>query len=725
MPFLATRFVSCRVGAGLFTHSMLISRITAAAIRATPRPQGSPLQPHFRSFSSPCRNAFATPRITPTAFFVRGLSSTATPSPVRSAALAGPCGTLAVAAVVAGGYKCATCYPTLVFRTAYCEAAVNPPPKPFLIPAVKAKTLQTQQQQQQQKPASLLRDIWHLIKPDLLLMCCILLTAVAAAFVHLQTPIVTGKLINIISSGIKSAGASTLLAEGIKELNAPALKLFGLLAAQAVLTFSHITLVSIFGENVAKRLRMELFRSIVQQDMSFFDTHKSGELVGRLTSDVADFKVVTQGLKAVTQTVGSAVHLFKISTPLTMTICATMPIAYLLLNVYGAYLRKISKYNKQMDGITSGVAGEVISNMRTVRAFAAEEKEVDHYSRACDDLGSTSRMLGLHIGLFQGLTNISVGCMVLMVLYYGGSLVVRNEMTGGDLMSYMLSIQTAQQSLVSLGVLFGQTIKATASATRVFEFIHMYPAVPLTGGLVLDQVRGSVQFRNVEFAYPSRPHHRVLHDFSLDICQGTTIALCGHSGSGKSTIASLLERFYEPLSGTVYVDGYDLSTLDPSWLRQKIGFINQEPILFATSILENIRYGKPDATMDEVREAARQANADMFIESFPDGYDTIVGERGAALSGGQKQRIAIARAILKDPKILILDEATSALDTHSEKIVQDALEKVMRGRTVLIIAHRLSTIRAADMIVVMGRVPGNIIEKDIYITEIQNFIELR
>ncbi|KAF7727473.1 ATP-binding cassette, sub-B (MDR TAP), member 8 [Apophysomyces ossiformis] len=523
---------------------------------------------------------------------------------------------------------------------------------------------------------------------------------------------ITGELINVLTSSIKS-GVGSL---AIQDLNGPALKLFGLLSAQGFLTFAHISLVAIFGENVAKRLRAQLFAAIVQQDMSFFDSHRSGELVSRLTADVSDFKhtfkqVVTQGLKSVTQTIGSAVHLFQISAPLTLTMLATMPVLYVLLNLYGAYLRKISKRGKQLDGKAGGVAGEVISNMRTVRAFTAEEREMDHYGSMCGQVSSANKMMGFHIGVFQGLTNISIGCMMLTVLYFGGSLVVRNELSSGDLMSYMLSTQTAQQSLVSLGILFGQTIKAAASASRVFEFIHMYPNVPLKGGLTIYNVKGNLKFSDVEFYYPSRPDHRILDYFNLDIPQGATVALCGHSGSGKSTVAALLERFYEPSGGAVYLDGHDLAILDPSWLRHHIGYINQEPVLFATSILENIRYGRPDATIEEVREAARKANAESFIESFPDGYETVVGERGTSLSGGQKQRLAIARAILKDPQILILDEATSALDTHSEKLVQEALDKLMKGRTVLVIAHRLSTIRAADMIVVMGRVPGNIIEK--------------
>ncbi|KAI8074062.1 ABC transporter type 1, transmembrane domain-containing protein [Gongronella butleri] len=497
-------------------------------------------------------------------------------------------------------------------------------------------------------------EIWHLVKPDLLLLACIVLTAVGAAMLHLQTPMVTGELINVLTASANATSQG--LAFSIQHLNGPAMKLFGLLTSQGILTFAHITLVARFGERVAQRLRAKLFAAIVQQDMLFFDKHQSGELVSRLTTDVAEFKstfkqLVTLGLKSVTQTIGSAVHLFQISSSLTLTMLSTMPVLYVLLNLYGAYLRRLSKKNKKLDGIASGVAGEVMANMRTVRAFAAEEREMEHFANVCGDVAGANQTMGLHIGLFQGLTNISIGCMVLTVLYSGGSLVVRNQMTSGDLMSYMLSTQTAQQSLVSLGVLFGQTIKAQASAARVFEFIHQSPLVPLHGGSTLEPVFGDVYFDRVTFSYPSRPHHAVLQDFSLHIAPGTTVALCGHSGSGKSTIASLLERFYEPTDGTIMLDGQSLADLDPSWLRHHIGFINQEPILFDTSIAENIRYGNPSATLEQVREAARQANAEVFIDGFPDGYDTVVGERGAKLSGGQRQRVAIARAILKDPKV--------------------------------------------------------------------------
>ncbi|KAI7899749.1 ABC transporter type 1, transmembrane domain-containing protein [Cokeromyces recurvatus] len=542
-------------------------------------------------------------------------------------------------------------------NTAYCDAQLIQRTMFMKEAVTKDKVFKQILPANQQERKSIIHDIWELVKPDIVLLGLIVLTAVGAAIVQLQTPLVTGELINVLSSSVQAA-ADGLGALTIRDLNAPALKLFGLLTAQGIFTFAHISLVSAFGENVAKRLRAKLFSAIIRQDISFFDCHRSGELISRLTADVSEFKstfkqLVTQGLKSITQTVGSTIQLFRISTPLTMTMLATMPILYILLNIYGAYLRKLSKLNKELDGYSGGVAGEVITNIRTVRAFASEDREMEHYQDACAQVARANQHMGLHIGLFQGLTNISIGCMVLTVLYYGGSLVVEDKLTSGDLMSYMLSTQTAQHSLVSLGVLFGQTIKAAASATRVFEFIYLYPHVPLKGGIVLDHVQGDVVFRHLEFSYPTRPDQKVLDQFSLTVPRGTTVALCGASGSGKSTVASLLERFYEPTEGDILLDGHDLKTLDPSWLRHHIGFINQEPVLFATSILENIRYGCPDATLDEVKEAARQANAESFIEGFPDGYNTIVGERGAALSGGQKQRIAIARAILKNPKLKV------------------------------------------------------------------------
>lgn len=263
--------------------------------------------------------------------------------------------------------------------------------------------------------------------------------------------------------------------------------------------------------------------------------------------------------------------------------------------------------------------------------------------------------------------------------------------------------------MANLSVLFGQVVRGLSAGTRVFEYMTLSPCIPLSGGCRVprEHLHGSVTFQNVSFSYPCRPGFEVLRDFTLTLPPGKIVALVGQSGGGKTTVASLLERFYDPTAGVVTLDGRDLRTLDPSWLRgQVVGFISQEPVLFGTTIMENIRFGKLGASDEEVYAAAREANAHEFITRFPEGYNTIVGERGTTLSGGQKQRLAIARALIKQPTVLILDEATSALDAESERVVQEALDRASAGRTVLVIAHRLSTVRAAHRIIVMadGRV---------------------
>ncbi|KAJ3287792.1 ATP-binding cassette, sub-B (MDR TAP), member 8 [Borealophlyctis nickersoniae] len=569
---------------------------------------------------------------------------------------------------------------------------------------------------------TLLREIWKHLRPDWLLLLAIVAITTAAAAVNIYTPIVIGDLVSVVQGMLRrgDSAPSVQAPPDLTILNVHAIKLLGLFVFQGFLTFLDIALVSKLGENLSKRMRRELYGSILAQDMAFFDAHMQGEVVGRLTQDVGEFKhtfklCITQGLKCTTQIIGTAITLIRISPSLTMTILATMPVLYVAMNLYGAYLRSISRAARKGDSEASGVAGEAVANMRTVRAFASEDVELERYTEAADVASSLNTTLGFHIGAFQGMTNASIGCMILVILYYGGTLVARGEMTGGQLMTYMVATQNAQRSLAQVGVLFGQVIKALGSAARVFEYVHMRPTIPVRGGIVPKDFEGRIEFRNVEFTYPTRPEHKVLHRFNLVLPVGKVVALCGASGSGKSTVGQLIERFYDPDMGQVLIDGVDVKELDPSWLRRHIGYISQEPVLFATTIYENIRYGNPDATPDQVRAAARQANAADFIESFPQGYGTVVGERGVTLSGGQKQRIAIARALLKDPKVLILDEATSALDTHSERIVQEALDRLMQNRTVLVIAHRLSTIRGADMIVVLrGGGPvgteGNVIE---------------
>ncbi|KAJ2457059.1 hypothetical protein GGF42_002907 [Coemansia sp. RSA 2424] len=561
-------------------------------------------------------------------------------------------------------------------------------------------------------PASLFVFIIRLIAPECWLFVGVALTAVGAAVVNLWTPVVTGDMINVIARSIQALAFD----EGMLEaLRSPAKKLLVLFVANGLLTFAHTTLVTVLGERIGMRLHSQAMQSLLNHDLAFFDSAQSGELVSRLTADVAEFqstfkKLVTQGLKSVTLTAGVAARLVWLSPQLTLTLVSTMPAAYFGLMYYGRFLRVLRRETREWEAISSGIAGEAISSIRTVRALSAEAAELALYREARSEASACSNRFGLHMGAFRGLTNVAIGSMVLAVLYRGGQLVARAEMMPGDLMAFMIATQAAQRALESLGALMGQSVKARGAVQRVQDIIHLTPSIPACGGMRLPALQGHVRFMDVDFSYPSRPDTQVLRHFNLDIPAGKVTALCGLSGSGKSTVAALLERFYDPTAGEIWMDAVPLTHLDPSWHRAQLGFIPQDPALFSTSIRENLRLANPLASDAQIEEACRQANAHEFIRAFPRGYETIVGERGTLLSGGQKQRISIARAILRDPRILILDEATSSLDAESERLVQAALDRVMVGRTVLVIAHRLTTIRNADRIVVMANVPGHIVE---------------
>ena len=489
-----------------------------------------------------------------------------------------------------------------------------------------------------------------------------------------------------------------------------------LFIAQAVMTATYIYSLSCVGERLAMTMREDLFASILRQDVAFYDAHKSGEIMSRLTTDIQEFKssfkqVISMGLRSMAQTVGSTISLYMISPEMTGATLLVLPAVIGVGTFLGAYLRSMSKEAQKQTAKASGVADECVSNIRTVRAFAMEDEEVYRYKKELDAARRLNERLGLGIGLFQGGVNLFLNGVVLGTLYYGGYLLSNQQVTPGDLMSFLVATQTIQRSLGQMSLLFGQMIKGMSAGGRVLEYTAMKPSIPMKGGdtIPFHSLFGDIEFQNVDFRYPTRPDQKILSNFSIKIPAGQMVALVGSSGGGKSTIAALVERFYDCDSGQITLDGKNLKTLDPSWLRGRaIGYISQEPVLFANSILENIRYGRPSATNEEVIEAAKAANAHTFISGFPSGYSTILGERGVTLSGGQRQRIAIARAIVKQPSILILDEATSALDAESEKIVQEALDNVCKGKTVLVIAHRLSTIRHANMIAVISG--GKVVE---------------
>ncbi|XP_049787869.1 mitochondrial potassium channel ATP-binding subunit isoform X1 [Schistocerca cancellata] len=537
-----------------------------------------------------------------------------------------------------------------------------------------------------------------------------LLAAVASALVvavlNIQIPQLLGGVINVMATFIQGKEGRQFSSD----MRAPVVRLLGMYSLQSVFTFIYIYLLSSVGERIAASMRKDLFASIMRQDMSFFDRHRTGEIVNRLTSDIQEFKssfklCISQGLRSTAQIVGCAVSLFIISPQMTAGMMVVIPAVIVTGTLIGSVLRKMSKQAQEQAARATSVSDEAISNIRTVRAFAMERKECELFNQQIEESRKLNETLGLGIGLFQAGTNIFLNGVVLATLCAGGYLLSLGQLSSGDLMAFLVAAQTIQRSLTQLSLLFGQVVRGLAAGGRVFEYLNMEPTMPLFGGLNIPfhSLLANVVFRDVTFSYPSRPSQIVLQHFDLELPAGKTVAIVGSSGSGKSTVAALLERFYDVDKGCISIDGVDIRNLDPSWLRGKaIGFINQEPVLFATSVMENIRYGRPDATDHEVIAAAKMANADEFITAFPNGYSTVVGERGVTVSGGQKQRIAIARALLKNPSILILDEATSALDASSEQLVQKALDNVTRGRTVLIIAHRLSTVQNADVIVVLN-----------------------
>jgi len=553
-------------------------------------------------------------------------------------------------------------------------------------------------------------QFFRLLLPHFAHLLAAVATALAVAMLNIKIPQLLGDIVNVVARSGEATTGTEAVELFLAQIKEPALQMVKLYVAQSAMTFAYIYSLSCVGERVAEKMRQNLFFSILRQDVAFFDAHKSGEIMARLTSDVQDFKssfklCISQGLRSLTQTVGCAVSLYLISPQMTGLMLVVVPVVIVSGTCIGSFLRGLSKAAQAQVAKANAAGDEVISNIRTVRAFAMEDDEMEVYGTELSKARQLNENLGLGIGLFQGATNLFLNGIVLTTLYYGGYLLSTSSLSPGDLMSFLVATQTMQRSIAQMSLLFGNYVKGIASGARVFEYTNLEPEIPISGGKTIPfhSFKGDIEFNEVLFAYPTRKNQEVLQNFSLSVPAGKMVALVGASGGGKSTVAALLERFYDVDAGSVSIDGVDLRALDPKWLRGRaIGYINQEPVLFATSIMENIRYGRPGATDQEVTEAAKAANADNFIRSFPSGYDTVLGERGVTVSGGQKQRIAIARALVKNPSILVLDEATSALDAESEAIVQSALDDASKGRTVLVIAHRLSTIRNADVIAVMG-----------------------
>jgi ABC transporter fused permease/ATP-binding protein len=481
--------------------------------------------------------------------------------------------------------------------------------------------------------------------------------------------------------------------------------LFLAFVLQGVFSSLRYYLFSIAGERIVIRLRKQLYQKILAQEVNFFDFNRTGELMSRLASDCTTLQNtvsvnVSMGLRNFGQVVGGLGFMFYTSWKLSALMLVMIPPIALGAAIFGKKIRKLAKDSQTALGEASIVANETISGIRTVKSFVQEGAELNRYTSSLEQaLGLVKQRLNA-VSVFMTFAMVMGFTAICFVLWYGGREVILDHMTVGDMTQFLLYLMLVAIGVGSLGALWGDFNAGVGASQRVFDIIERAPEISGQGKIETSS-KGEIEFRDVHFSYPTRLDIEVLKGINFKVSEGQVVALVGSSGGGKTTIGSLLPRFYEPTKGEILVDGTPVKELQLNWLREQIGVVSQEPILISSTIEENIRYGKPDASQAEVEAAAEAANAIEFIRKFPDGLKTRVGEKGLQLSGGQKQRVAIARALLKNPKILILDEATSNLDTASEYLVQEALQRLMVGRTTLVIAHRLATVRNADQIFVI------------------------
>ena len=496
-----------------------------------------------------------------------------------------------------------------------------------------------------------------------------------------------------------------------------ALLLFLIVVAQAVLNAVQAYLLSSTGERAVAGLRRTLFSRLLDQPPGFFADRRTGELTSRLTTDIAQLQgTVSHQIAEFSRqvlTLAGAVTLLAITQPrLTLTALAVIPVAVTTAFFFGRRLRRMSTGVQDKVAEATAVAEEAFSQIRTVQSFAMEEWERTRFSDRVDAIVAAAVVRARVRGMFFGAITFAAFTAVVIVLWQGGVLVSEGKLTAGELITFLIYTITIAGSVSSLASFFSVYQESVGAAERVFELIERPSPItnPATAAALAPRPLGELTLDRVSFQYQAGEDQPwALRQVDLRVPAGQIVALVGPSGAGKTTLVSLLPRFWDPTDGVIRLDGQDLRSLNLGELRRAIGVVPQEPALFSGTIRENIAYARPGAPADAVEAAARAAHAHEFIERLPGGYDALVGERGVKLSGGQRQRIAIARAILKDPAVLILDEATSSLDNESERLIEDALDRLLVGRTTVIIAHRLSTVRRADRIVVLDN--GRIVEE--------------
>ena len=490
--------------------------------------------------------------------------------------------------------------------------------------------------------------------------------------------------------------------------------MIGLLCVQMIVSFLRVYLFTYVGEHAVADMRKDIYKQIIMMPMDFFAQRRVGELSSRITADVSQIQdavtsVFAEMLRGILTLVIGISLIMYISPKMTGLMLSVVPVIVVIALIFGKFIRKLSRQAQDKLADSGTIVQETFQGISNVKAFSNEWYEIARYDKSITGLVKLAISNGRFRGLFVSFMLFSVFGAIVLVVWYGTGLMQKGQLTFGDLTAFVVYAVFIGGSMAGFADLFSQFQKTLGATQRVRELLkETLEDVSVTNIQLQEEFRlkGDVSLQNIAFSYPSRKEVTVIKDITIEAKSGQQIAIVGPSGAGKSTIVSLLLRFYEPDKGKVLFDGKNASSFPLSQLRKQMALVPQDILLFGGTIFENIAYGKPDANLEEIKAAARKANAHDFIMGFPEGYETLVGERGVKLSGGQRQRVAIARAILKDPVILLLDEATSSLDSDSESQVQEALQNLMKNRTSFVIAHRLSTIRNADQIIVLedGRV---------------------
>ncbi|XAR59296.1 Xenobiotic-transporting ATPase [Bertholletia excelsa] len=536
--------------------------------------------------------------------------------------------------------------------------------------------------------------------------------SLAAAANGLAQPLMTlifGYLVNSFATSARS--------QVLHEVSQVAIKFVYLAVGSGIASFLQVSCWMVTGERQATRIRGLYLKAILRQDIAYFDTETStGEVIGRMSGDTvliqeAMGEKVGKFIQFISAFIGGFAVAFARGWLLSLVLLSTLPAFAISGGALVVILPRMASRGQAAYGEAGNVVEQTLGAIRTVASFTGEKLAIENYNRLLQVAYRATVQQGLASGLGLGVVLLIVFSSHGLPVWYGAKLIIEKGYNGGQVVNILLATMTGATSLGQTSPCLNAFAAGQVAAYRMFETIKLEPKIDAydTSGIVLEDVKGEVELKDVYFRYPARPDVQIFSGFSLKVPSGMTVALVGQSGSGKSTVISLLQRFYDPEAGEVLIDGINLKKFQLRWIREKMGLVSQEPVLFTTTIRENIIYGKENATDEEIRKALQLANAAKFIDKQPKGLDTLVGEHGTQLSGGQKQRIAIARVVLKDPRIILLDEATSALDAESERAVQDALTNIMSNRTTVVVAHRLTTIRNADHIAVLQA--GKIVEE--------------